>query len=199
MKNKTINFYDQNAEKWRNGCINKEGSFRDMSVAKLKEFLPEGKILEIGSGPGIDAEKLVKAGFDYIGTDASEGFIELAKKLNPNINFIKMAVEELDFPKNNFDGFWTSATLLHIPKNRINIILNKIREVCKTGAIGFISLKMGETEGEEKETGRWYSFYKKDEFEKILRKNRFEEIDFKIEKDWREGRPNWLLFWVKTI
>ncbi len=199
MKNKTINFYNKNAEKWTQEHITQKKTYRDAVVSKFKKFLSNGKILEIGSGPGIDAKKLVKAGFDYIGTDASEGFVKLAKEINPDINFIKMTVEKLSFPRNTFDGFWTSATLLHIPKNKINNVLNKIKKVCKKGAIGFISLKEGEGEIEEKETGRWFSFYKKNEFEKILRENGFEEIYFKIEKDGRERKPDWLLFWVKKV
>lgn len=199
MKNKTINFYNKNAKEWTKGHVLKKGSYRDKVTIKFGKLLSGGKILEVGSGSGEDAEKLVELGFDYIGIDGSEEFVKLAKKLHPNINFLTMAVEKLNFPKNTFDGFYTSATLLHIPKKKISMVLQKIKNVCKTGAIGFITLKEGAGEIREKETDRWFSFYKKGEFEKILKENGFEIIEFEIEKDWREGKPDWLFFWIKKI
>lgn len=199
MKNKTVDFYNKSAVKWTVDHVGHKGSFRDMMVLKFKKFLIDGKILEIGSGPGIDAKKLVDVGFDYVGTDASEEFVKLAKELNPDIKFLTMSIEELDFPKNTFDGFWTSATLLHIPKNKIDLVLKKIKNVCKIGSIGLITLKEGQGEIEEERTGRWFSFYKRQEFEKILKANGFEIIDFEKLKDWREEKPDWLLFYVKII
>jgi len=201
MVSKTVDFYNKEAKTWFDNHVGKKWSFRDELLVEFKKLLPKGNVLEIGCGPGIDARKLIDAGFDYIGIDASEEFVKLAKKINPNINFLTMPVEKLDFPKNTFDGFWTSATLLHIHKKNINIILNKIREVCKTGAIGFISLKEGEGEIEENETGRWFSFYKSEEFKKILIKNGMEIIEFKVFKDRRKNKPDldWLMFYIKVI
>lgn len=199
MRSKTVDFYNKNAKEWTEGHVFKNGSYRDKVTRKFAELLPFGKILEVGSGSGEDAEKLVRFGFDYIGIDASEEFVKLAKKLHPNIVFLTMPVERLTFPKNTFDGFYTSATLLHISKKTMSQVLQKIKNVCKAGAIGFITLKEGIGEIEDDETGRWFSFYERSEFEKILKKNDFEIIDFEIEKDWREGRPDWLFFWVRKV
>lgn len=82
-------------------------------------------------------------------------------------------------------------------KNKISKVLQKIKEVCKPGAIGLITLKQGKREREEKETGRWFAFYTKSEFEKILKDNRIEIIKFEMFKDWRENNPDWLIFWVR--
>jgi SAM-dependent methyltransferase len=199
MKNKTIDYYNKHAEKWlENHTFNKQ-SFRGKLVNEFKKLLSKGKILEIGCGPGIDAKLLINDGFEYVGIDASKESINLAKKLNFGGEFIEMLVENLKFPKNNFDGFWSSATLLHIPKNKIEKVLNNIRKVCKVGAIGLITLKRGTNEGEEKETGRWFAFYEKNEFEKLLIKTGMKTMTFKVFKDGRDGKPDWLIFLVKII
>lgn len=199
MKNKTVDFYDKNAKSWSGNYVPKKGSYRGKLVKEFKKILSNGKILEIGCGPGLDAKNLIQNGFDYVGIDPSKEFIKMAEDLNPNRKFIKMSVEKLKFPQNSFDGFWSSATLLHIPKNKMNIVLEKIKNVCKVGSVGLITLKEGIGEGEEKETGRWFSFYKKDEFEEILNKNGIKTIKFEIFKDWRENRPDWLVFFVKIL
>lgn len=116
MKNKTINFYNKNAKTWSRNHILGKNSYRKKLIIEFKKLLPRGKILEIGCGPGIDAKNLIKNGFEYVGIDASEEFIKLAKKANPKAEFIEMLAEELDFTINTFDGFWSSATLLHIKK-----------------------------------------------------------------------------------
>jgi len=198
MKNKTIDFYNREAKSWLKNHPLKKGTFREKLVNEYKKLLSNGKILEIGCGPGLDAKLLIGSGFDYTGTDASKEFIKLAKKLNPNAKFTEVSIENLNFPKNTFDGFWSSATLLHIPKNEINNALEKIKKVCKVGSIGLITLKEGVGEGEEKETGRWFSFYKKGEFEEILNQNGLKTIRFKIFKDQRKNKPNWLIFFVRV-
>ena len=48
---------------------------------------------------------------------------------------------KLNFPSGSFDGFWASASLLHIPKNKIHQVLSDIKNIIKPNGIGFISLK----------------------------------------------------------
>ncbi len=71
-------------------------------------------------------------GYDYVGTDASEGLIKIAQSRNPTANFKHMSVHNLDFPQNEFDGFLAAAVLLHTPKDRIKAALDRIRAVIKS-------------------------------------------------------------------
>lgn len=191
---KTINYYDTNAEDWalKHGGDESESYWRK-EIDRFHQLLPSGKILEIGSGPGKDAAALIQKGYIYTGTDASEGLIVIAKKRNLDGAFEKVDVYNLDFPEQSFDGFWTAATLLHIPKYRIDEALKQIKTQVKPNGVGFISLKEGRGEKEEKNTGRWFSYYSKEEFAEILERNGYGITDFisKVgEKD------IWLCFWV---
>ena len=163
-------------------------------MARFKELLPRGKVLEIGSGAGKDASALISLGYDYTGTDASEGLLNIAQKRNPMAKFYKMAVHDLSFPDQEFDGFWTAATLLHIPKAGVGEALKSIGRVVKSGGIGFISMKAGAGEREDASTGRWFAYYSQDGFHKILEENGYsviQEDTRKGEKDW------WLVYFVK--
>ena len=195
---KTINYYDQQAPQWASEHGgHEEKSYWEKQMARFKEFLQDGKVLEIGSGAGKDAKALIAMGYEYTGTDASKGLIDVAQARNPKAVFVNEAVEDLSFPSDSFDGFWTAATLLHIPKDQIDIALQKIKGVCKTGAVGFISLKEGEGEKEDTNTGRWFAYYSKEEFTEVLKRNGFEVVDFELREESRPGQPNWLAFFVK--
>lgn len=192
----TIGYYNNAAEAWSvaHGG-HEEASYWQGEMQRFHELLPTGKVLEIGSGAGKDASALIAMGYDYTGTDASAGLIKVASKRNPQAKFRNIAVHDLDFPKHEFDGFWTAATLLHIPKDKIDEALQKIKSQVKPGGVGFITMKEGTGEKEDPETGRWFAYYSKDEFQQVLEKNGYKVIEEKSrkgEKDW------WLCFWVKS-
>lgn len=199
MKDKklqTINYYDTHAREWSNAHHGDEQtSYWEDEMNKFHKFLPSGKVLEIGCGSGKDASNIIRLGYDYVGTDPSKGLLEIAQKRNPGTSFRNKSVQGLDFEENEFDGFWTAATLLHIPKDEIDDALQSIIRVVRNGGIGFISLKAGEGEREDAETERWFSYYSGEEFTKILEKNRLKVIEFGTKKGEKDF---WLVFLVKV-
>lgn len=190
---KTVDYYDQSAKEWNAAHGGEDGSYWLSEMQKFHSLLPSGRVLEIGSGSGKDAKALIEMGYEYTGTDASQGLIEVAQERNPNATFQHKSVFDLDYPENSFDGFWTAATLLHIPKDRIDDALASIRKPVKVKGIGFISMKQGDGEKEDTNTGRWFSYYSQDEFAEVLLKNGFEIKD----KEVRQGeKDTWLVFYV---
>ena len=198
QEQQTIDAYDQNAVAWA-GSRNKKGVWGNEKM-KFYKYLPKGKIIEVGSGGGRDAKELIAHGYDYTGTDVSKELLEEAKKNNPEATFLLQSVYELDFPDETFDGFWASAVLLHIPKDRIEEALNSIYRILKPGAIGFISLKKGEGERfvEGDHVGiqykRFFSFFELDEFSKMLKRNSFEILESYV---FDHSNKKWLAFFVK--
>ena len=190
--------YDGLADKWV-----ADHSSTDFYAEELKTFqrlLPDGSILEIGSGGGRDAQALVKAGYNYLGTDISSGLIKAASKINPDAKFEKVSIYDLNFPQ-PFDGFWCAAMLIHIPKSRINEALQAIKRNMRRGAIGFITIKEGIGEGLEQKTeldggGRFFAYWQNNEFKKVLTSNGFEVI----EEEYRPSseRSKWLIYFVKA-
>ena len=137
----TLKSYDQYGKQWAASHL--DFDFWVPELKKFKKYLSEGKVLEIGSGGGRDAKELIRAGYEYTGTDISKGLLEAAKKYNPGAKFLLKSVYDLDFPENSFDGFWACAVLLHIPKSRIDEALRQLHKVVKPNGVGFISVKQG--------------------------------------------------------
>ncbi len=196
----TAQTYDQSAQTW-SGVHNSKG-FWATEMENFHRLLPSGKILEIGSGGGRDAKELVELGYEYVGTDISTGLLEVARQNLPNETFLNQSVYDLDFQGEKFDGFWASAVLLHIPKDRMNEALARIKSVLVTRAIGFISLKDGIGEKVEhdeingKQLERFFSYWQKDEFAKMLQENGYTVIDYSYHP--MSEKTRWHCFFVQT-
>lgn len=195
----TIATYDRQAESWSSSHAT--ASFWGEEMSRFKALLPGGRILEIGAGGGRDAKELVEAGFNYLGTDISAGLLEQARKNNPGIKFEKVSVYDLDYEE-LFDGFWCSAVLLHIPRDRIDDALQAVNKNMKRGAIGFIAIKEGEgekLEADDKSTQgdeRFFVYWTNYGFSKKLGDNGFQII----EQGYRpmSERSKWLTYIVKV-
>lgn len=170
----------------------------------FKKMIRGRKVVDLGCGTGRDARVFVKNRFDYTGIDISKGIVEIAKKYVPKGKFQVMDLYHLKLPKESFDGFWASASLLHIPKRRVVKVLRSVRQLLKKDGVGFISLKEKKDASEAVisqniyggRIKRFFAFYTRPEFEKILEKCGFKVIKSTI-KYWKPDDTIWLCFFVK--
>ena len=149
---KTIAFYDREAiayAAWTDHPVSK--ALLDF-VARLK---PGARILELGTGPGRDAEFLLNAGFAVDATDGSALLAALASWRIGDLVRV-MRFDELD-AENVYDGVWANACLLHAPMDALPGILSRIRHALKPGGIFHSNYKAG-AGGERDSLGRYYNF-----------------------------------------
>lgn len=189
--------YDAIADEWESGH---QKPFWQEEFKKLKELLPKGAVIEAGCGAGRDATTLIELGYDYFGTDISEGMVEHAQKVNPTGQFAALSVYDLE-PSHSFDAFWCAATLIHIPKKRIDEALRALKATIITKGLGFISVKEGVGEGMEvrDELGGnefLFAYYGQEEFEEVLDKNNLEVISFR--KQFVSARTTWLIYLLRN-
>ncbi len=102
----------------------------DMAGAVLDWLaMQEGEdILDLGCGDGALTQKMVKAGAQIVGVDASEDLLAAAKKRGLDVRF--MDGEALEFD-NRFDAVFTNAAL-HWMTNARDVI-NGVHRALKTG------------------------------------------------------------------
>ena len=128
---KTIDTYEQTADLYNSLYPDVNRKNIDFFIKQLK-----GKnILDIGCGSGRDAEYFVNKGLDVAGIDLSDRFIEISRAKVPNAKFIKMDMRNIDFPLESFDGIWSMASILHIPKIEAKNTIKQLRKVLKTNGI----------------------------------------------------------------
>lgn len=174
-----------------------EPSFWAQEYAYFKQLkIPQGKLLEIGSGSGREAIEWIRIGYEYTGIDTSVALIQIAQKTEPLGHYFHTSIYEMPFPPDNFDAFSSWAMLPHVPKEYIGKALEAIHNVLKPKALGFIAMREGVGEKQESETGRWFSYYSQGEFKDILVKHGF-EILFESRKQSRIDLV-WILFFVRS-
>lgn len=183
IKKITINSYDKSAVDYYKRVSEFE------LLLEITEFIKivkkDGKILDLGCGPGHHSNFFSNQNFKVTGIDLSSEMIKLAKKEFTDIDFKVMDISDLDFEVNTFDGIWASASLLHIPKNNIKLILKKIKEILVNNGILYISLKEGkgsEIFNDVRYGGvdKFYVYYKLDEIKNILEDIGFNILDIEL-------------------
>jgi SAM-dependent methyltransferase len=154
---------------------------------KFVSRLPNGaKIIDIGCGPGRDAK--VFSGFDLevVGVDFSAKMIELAKQNASSCSFHVMDVEKLTFAPESFHGIWANCVLLHVPKQNIPSILDKMRIILKPKGVLYLSVKQSHIDESFRADDRYgglekyWSFYEPDDIVQLLDEAKFQIVDMEM-------------------
>lgn len=149
----TIDYYNAHAEKFFAGTV-----AADMSYLRNKflKYIPAGgKILDAGCGSGRDSKVFMQQGYRVEAFDASLELCKLASK-NVEQEVRCLYFENMTY-KNEFNGIWASASLLHVAKNEMPNVLIKCYNALKPDGILYASFKYGDTESFKNE--RFFNNY----------------------------------------
>ena len=196
MSNKTLSYYNQNAQSFSDSTLHV-----DMS-ALYREFLPlipkHGHILDAGCGSARDAAYFKQQGFTVSAFDAST---ELAKIASTHL---QQPVEVKTFQQldcsNLYDGIWCCASLLHVPKNELPQVFLNLQHALKPNGVLYVSFKYGDTEREH--NGREFTDLNEEGLTALITQH----TDLKIIKQWQsvDQRPEresevWLNALIKAV
>ena len=73
------------------------------NVLQQIRLTEDHSVLDAGCGAGMFSSMAVKAGARLIGVDAASGLLEVARRRNPDNNFLEEDLEALPFSDNTFD------------------------------------------------------------------------------------------------
>jgi len=185
----TLDFYNLNADDFVNGTISVD--FSDTQNKFIKKLNPCSRILDFGCGSGRDTKYFLENGFNV---DATDGSIELCKSasLFTGIKVKNMLFQELS-EVDRYDGIWACASILHLSKDELIDVFDKMVLALKKNGIIYTSFKYGEFEGTR--NGRYFTDFTENTFKTFV--DRFSDIaieDFWITQDVRPQRDNekWL-------
>lgn len=109
---------------------------------------PGGRVLEVASGPGWDADRLEAMGLQVRRTDLSEGFIAFQRERD-------RAVEPLDLITGDLGGPWDGVVALyviqHVGRDLVEGVIGRIAAALRPG--GTLLMSFQEGEGEETTVG----------------------------------------------
>ena len=191
MKSETINYYNENAKEFCAGTVN-----ADMSVCRNKftALLECGtRILDAGCGSGRDSKVFLDMGYDVISMDASS---EVCKEAEAYLgkHVLCKSFEEIEF-SNEFDGIWACASLLHVSRNDIDFVFEKLNNALKDNGVLYVSFKYGENE--RIKDGRFFNDYTEETLTELLKSHSFKIEEIFISFDVRKERESEK--WVNAI
>ena len=196
MINKTIEYYNQNAESYCSDTLNADMSYsRDEFTKYVKK---DGTILDLGCGTGRDSKEFIKKGFKVIAVDGSKKLCEFASKYIGQ-EVICSTFEEYE-PNEHFDGLWACSSLLHIPKHEIKSFMKKIIPYLNDGAIIYMSYKYGNNA--EEKNGRYFVNFDEQSINELFKDfTELKKIKEEITNDVRPGRTDekWLNEYYKKV
>jgi ubiquinone/menaquinone biosynthesis C-methylase UbiE len=158
--------------------------------SKFLVLIPKGcKILDVASAAGRDSAYLHSLGYRVTGIDLSSKLTEIARKNNPNIEFVIADFTRMPFTDDSFDAIWCNAAIVHMPSQEsIKKAIQEFHRVLKSGGIITIKTKSrgkGEPETIERtdsisDKKRFFRLQEKDEFTKLVEENGFEIIESNV-------------------
>ncbi|MDQ0323592.1 SAM-dependent methyltransferase [Pararhizobium capsulatum DSM 1112] len=152
MNDTTLNFYRANSEEYAaDGSAPNPRLFTFLSQCK-----PNGRVLELGTGGGVDAAAIIENGFKL---DATDGSSELAAIASLRIRqpVKTMLFSELD-ANGVYDGVYACASLTHAPRHELGQVISRIYRAMTENAVVWASFKAGDEEGLDA-LGRYYNYF----------------------------------------
>jgi ubiquinone/menaquinone biosynthesis C-methylase UbiE len=117
-------------------------------LGELTEGLePGARVLDVGCGPGDDAALLRSSGMDVLGLDISTSMLALARA--EGVPVVQADLRHLPVRDGAVDAVWSSASLLHVPREETTATLREWRRVTRPGGRLSLTTSNGDDEGWE--------------------------------------------------
>ena len=189
----TLDYYNKNSEEYFNSTLNVD--MTNTYKVFLKLVPKGGKILDLGCGSGRDSMNFMKLGYEVTAIDGAK---ELAKKASVLLGkeVILSTFEELEL-KEKFHGIWACASLLHIKREDLIIVLNNLYNNLEDNGVFYMSFKYGEKEYVD-DKNRYFNCFTDESIISFINENtKFNILDLYITED-KLGRVNEVK-WVNLI
>ena len=109
MNNKTLDYYNQNADQFVKGTVSVD--FKK-TQDRFLEALSGKRILDFGCGSGRDTKYFIEAGFEVVATDGSAELCKSASEYT-GITVKQMLFGELE-DIDRYAGIWACSSILHL-------------------------------------------------------------------------------------
>jgi len=101
----------------------------------LANVAPGGRVLDVACGTGVLSKALAEAGAHVVGVDASEGYLQGARRRrsHPNIEYELGDIRRMRFEENVFDAALSTLALDVIPE--IEEVVAEMKRVTRPGGV----------------------------------------------------------------
>jgi SAM-dependent methyltransferase len=104
---------------------------------------PRGEVLDIGCGPGHIARYLSERGVNAAGVDVSPGMVDVARRLNPGLEFSIGDMRAIDHAGATLAAIAAFYSIIHIPRTEVPHVLDEFHRVLAEGGLLLMSVHGG--------------------------------------------------------
>lgn len=112
----------------------------------LESFLdrlePNSRIADVGCGPGWESEAMTARGHDVVGIDRSPSFCRQTYERD-TVGAVRGDMRSLPLEDGAFDGLWSCASFLHVPRSDADATLATFERSLRSGGTLFLLVKRG--------------------------------------------------------
>jgi 2-polyprenyl-3-methyl-5-hydroxy-6-metoxy-1,4-benzoquinol methylase len=138
MDRRTVESYEHIADEYARETA--DNDFSSGSLARLAASIPSGHVLEIGSGPGWDADALEDAGLRVRRTDAAQAFVDFQQSRGKEAGRLDAIADDFGGP---YDAVVAIAVLQHVPPDDLPGVLAKVAESLRPGGKFLVTVPLG--------------------------------------------------------
>ena len=156
------------------------------------------RVVDLGCGAGRDYPAFEERGADYLGVDASEGMLTVARERFPEATF-----EAQDLAERGFDGAFANASLQHVPTPALPNALTNIYACLRPGGVLLISAPLGKdaegwSQARSKETRAWVAWRSRETLERYCGAAGFESVTVPTVQSY-EGSSFQVFVWRRPV
>lgn len=143
-----LDCYNKAAKTYADKFID-ELSKKHLDRILLKSFAAEnlnkGKLIDLGCGPGQTTKFLSDCGLtDLLGTDLSQTMIDVAKSINPTLNFETADMLNLNYPDGAFGSAVAFYAIVHFDDEQLKTAFKEIKRVLAASGQFLFSFHIGD-------------------------------------------------------
>lgn len=101
-------------------------------------------VWDFGCGPGQTTKYLQNLGIAISGLDLSEKILEQARRIHPEIHFLKGSILELEFENDSIAGVVAFYVIVHFTEEQVGIAFREVFRVLQPGGMFLFTYHIGE-------------------------------------------------------
>ena len=194
----TLTYYEKKFENFISETI--DADTEPLRKRFLSNIPDGGTILDLGCGSGRDTRAFLNAGYRVSAIDGSAEICHAASK------YTGIDVKCMDFfdlsNKEEYDGIWACASVLHVEKKKIPGLLRILYKALNQGGVLYLSFKYGDHNGFR--DGRHFTDLDERSFRELLEQaysDGPDQEDFRIIDEWQseDVRRGKIVQWLNVI
>lgn len=145
--NRIESMYDAIAKEWAEafaGEHEKKPKDQEMLRRFSQEIGDRRPVWDFGCGPGNTTKYLKDLGIEISGLDLSEKILEQARTINPEIQFQKGNILDLEFENESIAGVVAFYAIVHFTEQQVGIAFREVFRVLQPGGIFLLTYHIGE-------------------------------------------------------